>query len=176
MLYLKQVNEKDIDQQYDFFACMPPNENGFINPYSGISRSVFAHEALPRLIRYSRGLDLPVGYVPETCFFLWEDHRIVGLFKVRHHLNAALRAGAGHIGFGIVSHRRGAGLATRGLAMAVDKASCLIRESEIYMSVYKNNPASLRVQQKNGAYIHHEDETHYYTRIPLAPFTRRYPS
>ena len=36
---------------------------------------------------------------------------------------------------------------------------------EVYMSVHKNNPASLRVQIKNGAYIHHENETEYFTRI-----------
>ena len=35
------------------------------------------------------------------------------------------------------------------------------------MSVLKDNPASLRVQQKNGAYIHHSDEKQYYTRIKL---------
>ena len=33
------------------------------------------------------------------------------------------------------------------------------------MSVSKKNPASLRVQMKNGAYIHHEDEEEFYTRI-----------
>lgn len=36
---------------------------------------------------------------------------------------------------------------------------------EVYMSVNKDNPASLRVQIKNGAYIHHENEKEYFTRI-----------
>lgn len=38
-------------------------------------------------------------------------------------------------------------------------------EDEIYMSVHKDNPASLKVQLKNGAYIHHEDEKEFYTRV-----------
>ena len=38
---------------------------------------------------------------------------------------------------------------------------------EVYMSVNKDNPASLRVQMKNGAYIHHENETKFFTRINL---------
>lgn len=38
---------------------------------------------------------------------------------------------------------------------------------EVYMSVNKDNPASLRVQMKNGAYIHHENETELFTRINL---------
>jgi hypothetical protein len=41
----------------------------------------------------------------------------------------------------------------------------MIKEDEIYMSVHKDNPASLRVQIKNGAYVHHEDEKEFYTRI-----------
>ena len=38
---------------------------------------------------------------------------------------------------------------------------------EVYMSVNKDNPASLRVQMKNGAYIHHENEKEFFTRINL---------
>ena len=41
-----------------------------------------------------------------------------------------------------------------------------MQEDELYLSVNKSNPASLRVQLHNGAYIHHEDDEHYYTRIP----------
>ena len=36
---------------------------------------------------------------------------------------------------------------------------------EVYMSVNKDNQASLRVQIKNGAYIHHENEKEYFTRV-----------
>ena len=46
-----------------------------------------------------------------------------------------------------------------------EKAWEIIPEDEIYLSVSKKNPASLRVQMKNGAYIHHEDEKEFYTRI-----------
>ena len=38
---------------------------------------------------------------------------------------------------------------------------------EAYLSVDKDNPGSLKAQLNNGAYIHHEDETEYYTRIKL---------
>ena len=53
------------------------------------------------------------------------------------------------------------------LALALDFARSVVREDEIYMSVNKDNPASLRVQQKNGAYIHHSDDKQHYTRIKL---------
>ena len=61
--------------------------------------------------------------------------------------------------------RSGKGYASLGLNLTIESAWQIIREDEIYMSVYKDNPASLRVQMKNGAYIHHEDEQEIYTRI-----------
>ena len=117
------------------------------------------------MIAFARGEGLPAGYVPETSLFLWEDGEIVGLFRVRHALTEWLRKGAGHIGYSIARGSRG--LATRGLALALDFARSVVREDEIYMSVNKDNPASLRVQQKNGAYIPHSDDKQHSTRIML---------
>lgn len=84
---------------------------------------------------------------------------------MRHCLNEALKNGAGHIGYGIKKDCRGKGYATEGLKLVLEKAREIVKEDEIYMSVSKNNPASLRVQIKNGAYIHHEDKKEFYTRI-----------
>lgn len=165
MLHLKAVNWEDIEQEYLFTTTQPTDENGFTNKYEGISREEFEKVVLPRLINNSKGIDLPEGHVPCTEFFLWEDDEIVGLFRIRHELNDFLREGAGHIGYGIKKEHRGKGYATKGLALAIEKAKEIIKEDEIYMSVHKDNPASLQVQLKNGAYIHHEDDREYYTRI-----------
>lgn len=167
MLYLKAVNIEDIEKEYLFTTEQPADENGFTNKYEGVSREEFEKVALPRLINNSKGIDLPEGHVPGTEFFLWEDDEIVGLFRIRHELNDFLREGAGHIGYGIKKEYRGKGYATKGLALTIEKAKEIIKEDEIYMSVHKDNPASLQVQLKNGAYIHHEDDKEYYTRIKL---------
>ncbi len=167
MLYLKAVNWEDIEQEYLFTTEQPADENGFTNKYEGVSREEFEKVVLPRLINNSKGIDLPEGHVPGTEFFLWEDDKIVGLFRIRHELNDFLREGAGHIGYGIKKEYRGKGYATKGLALTIEKAREIIKEDEIYMSVHKDNPASLQVQLKNGAYIHHEDDKEYYTRIKL---------
>ena len=82
-------------------------------------------------------------------------------------MNDMLRNGAGHIGYGIRRDSRGRGLAKAGLALLLETAGHLIEEDEAYLAVKKTNPASLRVMLANGAYIHHEDEEEYYTRIPL---------
>jgi len=167
MLYLKAVNWEDIEKEYLYIASLPTDENGFTNPNAGVSREDFENVVLPRFINHSKGLDLPEGYVPCTEFFLWNDNEIVGLFRIRHELNDFLREGAGHIGYGIKKEYRGKGYATKGLALTIEKAREIIKEDEIYMSVHKDNPASLQVQLKNGAYIHHEDDKEYYTRIKL---------
>lgn len=61
----------------------------------------------------------------------------------------------------------GKGYAAKGLEMLLEIARKIVPEEEIYLSVHKDNLASLNVQKKNGAYIHHENEAEYFTRIPL---------
>ena len=165
MLYLKETNIEDFEKEFEFVKEMPKDENGFTNPYSGCTKEEFEYDILPRIIDYSNGIGLPDGFVPETSYFLWNDETIVGWFRLRHYLNDFLRNSAGHIGYGIGKDYRGKGYATEGLRLTIEKAWQIIREDEIYMSVHKDNPASLQVQKKNGAYIHHEDDKEYYTRI-----------
>lgn len=78
---------------------------------------------------------MPEGHVPDTVYVLEDDSEgYVGIVKLRHRLNDALRQGAGHIGYGI----------------------------------RKDNPASLKVQLRNGARVDHESGEEYFTRIPLS--------
>ena len=169
MLSLKSINLADADKEYAAIIKFPKNENGFENKYYNIGKEEFINRVIPELIKHSKGLDLPDGYVPETYFFLWDDDEIIGLFKIRHFLNDFLRKGAGHIGYGILPEYRGRGYATKGLELAIKKAREIICEDEIYFSVHKDNPASLKVQQKCGAHIvgESEDGKEYLTRIKL---------
>lgn len=165
MVYLKEANMEDIEKEFELITNTPADENGFTNPWAGCSREEFEHTILPGYINASNGIGLREGRVPQTEFFLWDDDTIVGLFRIRHYLTEALANGAGHIGYGIRKEFRGKGYASAGLQLAVERAWGLIREDEIYMSVHKDNPASLKAQMKNGAYIHHEDAQEFYTRI-----------
>lgn len=167
MIYLKKVNLEDVEEEYRAIKQMPENENGFENKYYNVSREDFEKNVIPKLLRNSEGLDLPDGYVPDTYFFLWDDDRIVGLFKIRHYLNDFLRKGAGHIGYGILPDSRGKGYATIGLQLAIEKCKQIIPEDEIFLSVHKDNPASLKVQEKCGAYIVGETEEEFLTRIKI---------
>ncbi len=165
MLYFKEANYDDIEQEYCFVRDMPVDENGMTNEWSGISREDFEKSALWEMVAFSKGENLPTGYVPETFLFLWNDNEIVGQFRIRHYLCESLRSGAGHIGYFIKKEFRGKGYGTEGLRLTLKIARNIIPEDEIYLRVNKDNPASLRVMQNNGAYIDHEDESKYYVRI-----------
>lgn len=166
-LYLKPINLEDSDKEYEAIKKIPADENGFQNKYASVSKEEFVNTVIPNLIRSSQGVEIEEGRVPDTYFFLWNNDVIVGLFKVRHYLNERLRNSAGHIGFGILPEHRRKGYASIGLALAIEELKKVIREDQIYMSCEKDNDASLKAQLNNGAYIHHSDNTHFYTRINL---------
>lgn len=160
--------EADEERAYDLQKSFAPNENGFVNGAYGLSRQAFS-EFVQLRKRNSQGLDLPEGHVPDTVYVLEDDSEgYVGIVKLRHRLNDALWQGAGHIGYGIRKEYRGRGYATAALSLALDEARKIVPEDEIYLSVRKDNPASLKVQLRNGARVDHESGEEYFTRIPLS--------
>jgi len=167
MLYLKEANMDDAAEIFAFYSQLPADENGLTNPYAGMSEEAFVRDALPVIIANAKGERLPEGFVPATEYFLWEDHEIVGLFRLRHHLNDFLRENAGHVGFAIRRDCRGRALAQKGLRLLLERAKEIIPEDEVYMSVNRDNPASLAVQMKCGAVVARSDEGKFYTRIRI---------
>ena len=165
MLYLKPVNYEDIDEEYRAISLMPADENGFQNDYYGVSKEEFKNVVIPTLLNNSKGINLPEGYVPCTFFFLWDDDRIVGLFKIRHYLNDSLRNGAGHIGAGILSDSRGKGYGVEGLKLAIEKCLEIMPEDEVYLSVLKTNIPSIKMQLANHAYLVREKEEIFLFRV-----------
>lgn len=164
-MYLKEFNKEDIEKEFEFFKSIK-TENGFENPYEYICFAEFENEVDKR-IEVSKGINLDPGHVPDTYLFLWDSDEIVGLYKVRHYLNNFLKEGAGHIGYCIAPKYRKKGYAKSGLKLAVEALRNMkdFDGPEVYMSCNKDNIASLKTQLACGAYIHHEDKDHYFTRI-----------
>lgn len=167
MLVLKEPEIKDSDKLYDAMMTFPAWENGFENPFLRMSREEFADEGIRMMLDSGQGINLKPMYVPQSYFFLWDDDNVVGLFKIRHYLNVFLRQGSGHIGFGIVSNYRNRHYATEGLKLALEKAKEIVREDTVYMSCFRYNTASLKAMLNNGAWIDHEDDEIYYTRVKI---------
>lgn len=168
MIYLKKASLRDAKKEYILAQKIPAKENDYENEAFGVTYEEYIEKIIPNWTDREQGKELPNNYVPDTHYFLWDDDVPVGLFSLRHCLSDWLRDNAGHIGYGIAKEYRGKGYATEGLRLVIEEARKLpIDTDEIYMSVLKNNPASLKVMQRNGAKIVGEDKNHYYTRIPL---------
>ena len=162
---LIRVQDSDYRKTYELYMSFDENENGYINNVYGYDYDRFL-EWIEMKRNWSLGKELPEGFVPDTTFVLDVDGEYVGVFNLRHHLNDFLREGPGHIGYCISKKYRGKGYATKGLELTLKKARMMCIH-EVYMSVNKDNPASLKVQEKNGAYVHHENDTEYFTRINM---------
>ena len=162
---LRKINSEDARSQWEYTTELPADENGLTNPYHGVSYDEYIAKVLPTLISYEHPINMPDWFVPETYYYLWNEGKLVGEFRIRHHLTDALRNGAGHIGYSIKRDERGKGYGTVGLKLTVSEAKKIIPEDEIYLRVNKDNIASQKVMLNNGAYRVGEDEGHYFMRI-----------
>lgn len=157
----------DLDRAYELFGKFQADEHGFVNDAYGLSRDEFG-QYMRKVEDMHAGRNLPEGYVPATKYILVNDSGdYVGIFNLRHRLNDRLREGAGHIGYGIAPEYRGRGYATAGLRMILVTALAEYGIKEAYLSVNKDNPASLAVQRHLGARIDHDNDTEYFTRIRI---------
>ena len=163
---LREINVQDSVAQWEFVTSLPADENGFTNPYHGISYDDYLKNALPTLISYKHPVNMPEWFVPESFFYLWDKDCLLGEFRIRHRLSEALRKGAGHIGYSIRKDERGKGYGTAGLKLAIEIAKDIISEEEIYLRVNKDNIASQKVMLNNQARLVGEDKTHFFMRIP----------
>lgn len=173
MIYLKKANMEDSIKEYEAVISIPEEENDFYNEDYNVTYEEFVNVVIPRMIASSNGVPPKPEYVPDTTYFLWDDDKIVGMYRIRHYLNDFLRKESGHVGACILREYRGKGYGSKGLALIVQECERVIQEDEIYMSCYKDNIASLKMQQKNGAYIVGENGTHYLTRIKIREKEKR---
>ncbi|WP_026658861.1 GNAT family N-acetyltransferase [Butyrivibrio sp. AC2005] len=162
---LRKINNEDAKAQWEYTTALPEDENGLTNPYNGVTYDEYTEKVLPTLISYEHPVNMPDWFVPETYYYLWDEEKLVGEFRIRHHLTEALRNGAGHIGYSIKRDERGKGYGTAGLELTIAEAKKIIPEDEIYLRVNKDNIASQKVMMNNGAYRAGEDEDHYFMRI-----------
>ncbi|WP_191014263.1 GNAT family N-acetyltransferase [Treponema zioleckii] len=164
-------NPELLKKEWDYIRTLPPDENGFTNTDFGISWEDFLNVYVPSKIKLSEGKDLPEGWVPQTNYLLWIDGEIAGMFRVRPILNDFLRnVTGGHIGYGLRPEFRGKGYATIGLSLALKELKKLTADSEALLFCHKDNPASLRVMQKNGGVVYGETDENFCTKIDLSSF------
>lgn len=144
---LREISADDSNDIFDMLREIGPGENGFMNSAYGLSFEEFP-AYLKENMEYSKGINLPSGYVPQTLYWLYIDSRPVGMGKLRHYLNDSLREHAGHIGYCIRPTQRGKGYGTLILAEILKKAKdkCI---SEVLITCNSANIPSRKVIEGN---------------------------
>lgn len=104
---------------------------------------------LEKLNDFKQGVNLPVGYVSSSTYWLVSGTELLGVSNLRHSLNDNLKRYGGHIGMGIRPSYRGRGLGNRLLAKTVEKAKSIGIDA-VHIHCYKNNIASAKMIQSCG--------------------------
>jgi len=94
--------------------------------------------------------------VPETELWYVEGERFLGSVSVRHRLNETLEAWGGHIGYAVRPSARGQGHATAMLAGMLAHVREHLDLERVTLTANLDNPASLRVIEKNGGVFRDE--------------------
>lgn len=104
----------------------------------------------------AQGIGLPLGYVPQTTFWLLrEEVDILGTSRLRHFLTQDLELEGGHIGYDIRPSERCKGYGTQILALTLEKTGSLGLK-RVLVTCDSDNIASARVIQKNGGVLENE--------------------
>lgn len=111
---------------------------------------------LDRLAAYSRGDQMPSGFVAHSSFLLVDDsNQVVGCSNLRHELNDGLLVLGGHIGYGIKPSERQKGYAKLILELTLPKAKNAGIDKAL-LTVNKSNLGSIKVIQFNGGVLEAE--------------------
>lgn len=101
--------------------------------------------------------DPPRLLVPSTTFFLTDGEKILGAIDIRHFLNSGLARYGGHIGYGVRPSRRGKGLATQMVKLAMPFMRS-IGLDRVMMCCKKDNAASAKTIKNCGGVLERETE------------------
>lgn len=89
----------------------------------GYDESMTFPEYVWKNVKWSRGEELPSGFVPASFFVGVVDGVVVGRLSLRHELNDFLMRVGGHIGYGVRPSCRRRGYATSMLQQAIPLAA-----------------------------------------------------
>ncbi|MBA2733683.1 MAG: GNAT family N-acetyltransferase [Acidobacteria bacterium] len=102
------------------------------------------------LMKYAKGVDLPLGHVPSSTFWLISgSSRIIGRSSLRHHLTTELEHEGGHIGYDIRPSERRKGYGTLTLKLTLERARD-IGLTRVFITCDTDNGGSAKVIEKNG--------------------------
>lgn len=163
MLYLKTLSSADGADIYKMLQGIDVVENSFTNPVHDMSFEQYKVWLIQQE-DWSKGKNLPDGYVGQTIFWLMDGEKAVGIGKIRHALTPASRQNGGNIGYAISNENRGKGYGNVILGLLLEKARQM-KITEIMLTVDKFNYASKKVIEKNGGILFDENNERWYFKF-----------
>lgn len=163
LIKIQQLTPSDGESYFSMLQHIERVENGFTNPVCGMSFGKY-QEWLRQQDDWSRGKNLPSGYVGQTVFWLMDGETPVGIGKIRHTLTSSSRSFGGNIGYAISSEYRGKGFGTVLLRELIREANEM-GVGEKILTVEKYNYASKKVIENNGGRLYDENEFRWYFKF-----------
>jgi len=145
---LMPLKLSDAETLYDFFQQLPASENGKNNRAYGLSREEFS-DWVKKQIGFSKGENLPEGYVPSTTYILYINGKPIGVGDLRHYLCPSLEKDGGHIGLHILPQYRGQGYGSILIKQMLKKAKEMGINSALIFNHDDNIPA-WKISEKTG--------------------------
>lgn len=163
---LRQLSLNDGRDIFDMLQDIGFGENGFMNSGYGIKYEEFP-AYLQRNYNMAKGIDLKLGLVPQTIYWLMIDGKPVGVGKLRDYLTDALRVIGGHIGYTIAPAERGKGYGKMMLAELLKEANRKDIE-DVLLTCNEDNIASRKVIEGNGGILEdiYEGKCRYWISNP----------
>jgi len=123
--------------------------------YPNVSTKRKAVAYLKKVENFRRGIDLPMGYVPSSGFWLVDGKHYLGSGDVRHYLTDNLRRFGGNIGYSInpLFWRHGLGTLLLSLLLAEAKQ---LRIAKPIVTCFDGNLPSAKIIEKNGGVLLHK--------------------
>ena len=157
---LRELRCTDGLDVYNMLQTIGAEENEFHNDAYGLSFEEFK-SWLKKQYNWSRGIELPEGYVKQWIFWMYVEGRPVGFGKLRERLTEHSKKIGGNIGYAISSVERGKGYGTVLFGMLLNKAKEMKIET-VMSTVEKGNPISKRIQETNGGILIQENDQRWY--------------
>lgn len=149
---LKQLSLENDFEEYKMLQDIGADENGFTNEANGMSFERYK-EWLMQQDDYSKSLNLPENFIPQTTYFLYADHQPVGIARIRHYSADFLeKKGVGSFGYGIAKSYRGKGYGNALFELVLIKCK-LLGYSKIKSFVHTDNIVSNRIFISHGAVL-----------------------
>lgn len=150
-LELRELSIVDGKEIYEMLQEIGPGENGFGNCGYDVDYDRFADYLIDNL-KYSKGLQLKEGHVPQTIYWLFKDERPIGVVKLRSYLNDNLLKVGGHIGYCIRPSERGKGFGHVILQQILGFA-CSKGIDKVLLTCNDDNIPSKKVIERNGGVL-----------------------